>query len=188
MEQKTPKKKNGMKAGIAWAVVLVVLTAGVIVAFMTNGTTTRKSTGDVTTKTDSLYCSTANPKDGFFNPGDATGQSTTIKVVFDGDRADKISYHFEGSYASANDADTALAKMHAAYNNYMGENGLSAESLSPTFASSDGVAKINLYADTDKLNSMTAKLFFLGASEVKNSAEQLQKAYSSGGFSCNFRD
>lgn len=193
-ELKKKSKNEKLMSSIAtWIVIIAVsIGLGVAVFMLFRGEETHISTGTVETLIKSLVCNATNPKNPFFVSDTAEEFNHEIKVTYHGETADKISYIYDGTYASNNMADTAGAALHADYNIYLGENGVYQESLYPTFSVVDNKLKVSLYADYKKLSSVTARLFFINAEEFHDlnnySAEELGNLYAEKGFSCEISE
>lgn len=191
MEATKSKKNNKLRyPEIVIGLVITVFIAAVTF-LITNRTETYTSGGDTNVSIGSLRCRSSNVTEPFFESPSALSYVHEVKVTFDGNGVDKLSYVYEGTYGSEQAADQARSEMHASYNKYMGSKGLDQESLYPTFHYDGATAKINLYAEREKgLNATTATLFFLNADEYvkinEYTTEALKKVYEEKGFSCDF--
>ena len=112
-----------------------------------------------------------------------------IKMLFENGGLSTISYAFDGVYASEDTAEIVRASLHADYNKYMANNGISAESLNPVFAHDGHDVKISLYAERKKLSSAVAPVFLISRDEYGRmndfSLESMQKLYEGKGFTCS---
>ena len=192
LEKKSKNKKMASLIATGIVIIAVSIGLGAAVFMLFRGEETHISTNTAETIIKSLVCNAANPKNPFFISETAENYNHEIKVTYRGETADKISYMYDGVYVSNSVADTAGASLHADYNIYMGENGVYQESLYPTFSVVDNKLKVSLYADYKKLNSVTAKLFFINAEEFHDldnySAEELSNLYAEKGFSCEISE
>ena len=190
--EKKSKNKKIISSAATWIVAIAVSIALSVVAFMlfsSKETHILANTTETTIR--SLVCSSADPKNPFFVSGTETNNHE-LKVTYRGETADKISYNYDGSYASNSVADTAGSSLHADYNIYMGENGSYQDNLYPTFSVVDNKLKVSLYTEYGKINSVTAKLFFINAEEFHDldnySIEDLGNLYAEKGFSCEISE
>ncbi len=183
---KNNKIRNGIIIGVVVALVVVAL------VFLLKGNETRVSGGNETKKLSVLDCEASQPTNPFFHNADTITPKHEIKVTFQGDDFDKISYNFFGNYRNNDIADTANASLHASYNNYMGEHKIYPELFYPTFIATDSSVKINLYAEKAKVQPSTGVFFFLSGEDVTNldnyTKDDLTRIYSSKGFSCTFHE
>ena len=188
--EKKSKNKKIISSMATWIVAIAVSIALSVAAFMLFGSKeTHISASTTETTIKSLVCNSANPKNPFFISETAETNNHELKVTYRGETADKISYNYDGSYASNSVADTAGSSLHADYNIYMGEN---AESLYPTFSVVENKLKISLYTEYRKLNTKNAILFFINADEYQGlgdySVDDLKNLYEGQGFSCEMSE
>lgn len=189
------KKSNKRKINYATAAVILIVVAILAVALwlLLSKNEVRTSEEGKKVSTGALYCTAKEPKDPFFVSEKAVEATHKIKVTFKNGEVDKLSYNYQGFYNSEDEADKDRTTFHASYNTYMGENGVSPESLTPIFDYSGSKSRIDLFAEQGKsLNVVTAKLFFLSISEYEDideyNEEKLEKVYVGKGFSCTFND
>lgn len=191
--EKKSKNKKIISSTTIWIVAIAVSIALSVAAFMLFGSKeTHISTSKTETTIKSLMCNSADPKNPFFVSETAETNNHVVKVTYRGEIADKISYNYDGSYTSSSVADTVGSSLHADYNIYMGKNGAYQESLYPTFSVVDNKLKVSLYTEYNKVNSVTAKLFFINAEEFHDldnySIEDLKNLYVEKGFSCEISE
>lgn len=181
---KVKKKDIGL---IVFAIVgaVVVFLVVWLVYNMLTPKVTNTSTEQRQTEYAAVKCTAAVPENAFFRAQGVGAQTHTIKLIFQDNKVDKISYEYEGDYGNEQAADKATTNMHIDYNEFMGPD---AESLSPAFAAVGTKAKINLLAKREKLNGKNAKIFYLNTDEVADIAnyepEKVEKIYEARGFSC----
>lgn len=190
--EKKSKNKKAMSLVATWIVILAVVIA-VVAFFMVNfrSTETYMSTSSDGATVGSLSCTAVNPENPFF-ASSAQNSNHELKITTRGQAKDKISYVYNGEYASNAAAETAGSSLHADYNIYMGENGIYQESLYPTFSVVENRLKVSLYTEFDKINSVTARLFFINADEFHElndySVEDMKVLYESKGFLCEMSE
>lgn len=172
---------------ITAGIVLVAVALGLGCYLWLNGSETRHSQSVEKYAISSLDCTASQPNDAFFAEKNAQKRSHKVKITFREDKADKITYTYEGTFSDNTTAEAVSSRFHADYNIYMGDNGLNPESLAPTFSAADATTYINLYGSYDKLNSATEKLFFLTNDEYSGgqSSSYLERVYGTKGFSCD---
>lgn len=192
MERKRYKRVNS-KTLFMIGVVFIVF--AVFVAFLfsiLNSKETRMSVDGGVDSVALLYCKSDTVLEPFFTSLDVTSYSHEIKVTFTNGKPDKISYNYYGKYNDDSAAMSASSALHAEYNIYMGKNNVYQETLYPTFVATGQDLKVNLYADRETLNLVTARLFFLSNDEYNdfydNSSDSLIKLYTNKGFSCTLSE
>lgn len=170
----------------------VVIAAGVAFALylLFRTTETRITNTGKDAKMSVLVCQAmAAADEGFFDTSGTHNIKQTIKITFTGDKSDKLSYTYEGTYSSSADASKANDNLHADYNNYMGAD---AEKLTPNFSAINDTLKISLFASKNQINAKTGKLFYLSGEEVAKFAEytdtSLKELYKGKGFSCELEN
>ena len=176
-----------MILGTIAVVAIAALVAWGLYSFF-NGNETYVSGGNEGESVSALDCKATAVSNPFFVSNTAQSVTHEIKVTFADGKANKLSYNYYGTYETPALAETANATLHADYNIYMGENGLSAERLYPTFVAVDNTVKINLFAEKGKLDVPTGKIFFLKADEAVDfftySSTVVSKIYNVQGFNC----
>ena len=115
-----------------------------------------------------------------------------IKMVFENGELSKVSYTFEGVYASTQMAEKVRATLHADYNKYMGNSGIDAGILNPVFTYNKNNVNVSLFTDRKKLSSTVAPVFLISRDEYGRmndfSLEKLQKLYEGKGFTCDVHE
>ena len=172
------------------AVSFLVIIAGFLLFVFLNRSETTSSDGGSGSSVGALDCKATSPVGPFFVSENALTSEHEVKVTFLRDVVDKLSYNYYGTFASEGVAENVRTNLHANYNIYMGKYNLNQESLSPTFTYNGNNAKVNLFVNREKLNNITARLFFLNPDEAANisnySSDQLKSLYTGKGFSCTF--
>lgn len=187
---------SSKRAKQVWSLVAVIIVVvAVIVALVLIGNLVFKnqeqriSSNEGQTVVRSMDCVAKQPQDAFFQDELATEAEHEIKVTYRNNDANKISYVYDGEYATFNDAEDAEAKLHADYNIYMKDL---ADSFSPNFSVIEDELKVSLFADAYDLGSATARMFFITPEEFENmedyNIDDLKQIYESKGFQCEFDD
>ena len=181
------ERKNEHLAGWA-AVVIIVALVLILSIILSQKKEVHISNGGQVLQVYSLECSSSGAEDTFFRPNEAQRYTETIRATFREDRLEDISYEFLGTYQTDAAVEQDIANLHARYNIYMGEQKVNPESLSPVFSPMNTKLKITLFGDKDKLNTATARMFFLTSDEVDKpktlSLKKIRKIYEAKGFAC----
>lgn len=191
MSEQDEAEKNSKMSRI---ILVGVIAVAIIIAlfFLLRGNETRTSGGGENEKLGILDCVSTQPTNPFFSYDGTISPKHEVKVTFNGEKVDKISYNFYGNYRDNATAEHASAVLHADYNKYMGARGIYQEIFYPTFIASDSSLKINLYAEKRDIQSATSMFFFLSGEEVNNldnyKKDDLTEIYESKGFSCTFHE
>lgn len=188
--------KKGLKnpKNIVILVVFLAILVGVVVFLISLFTpkTTYTSSGDGTTNTQSLYCTTKSKNvDGtFFDLSNADSASQAIKVIFKNKKIDNISYSATIAYSDNNVAKTEEAKLNTKYGTYVQDDGKNREIFSPNFSTNNNEVKISLYADLKQLNNHLAKIFLIDTNDSISSytSKVLSTLYKSKGFDCKAKE
>lgn len=180
-------EKRRSKTG--WIIGGVVVVAVILLSILLWPKGSYVSDGGRVTKVIALDCKATYLEDAFFKSEVAQRSTHEIRAIFKDNKFADISYIFEATYNSSEAVESENARLHADYNIYMSENGQSQELLEPSFANIKSKLKITLYGNKKRLNSVTAKLFFLdieGAQNIdKYSVDELEKVYKKKSFSCS---
>ena len=188
-----PDEKSKIKIRvIGTTVVLLVFLCVLGGFFLLRGTETRETSNKENYVISALICTASSPENVFFSSKLATSVKHTVKVTFKDEKADKISYSYEGELENNEKAESVMSAFHANYNIDMSNNGRDPESLTPSFVASDKTVRINLYSTVDNLNSAVAKFFFLTSEEqgkiATYSRKTVQKIYEKVGFKCEYNN
>lgn len=181
------KKKNNIKFAI---IILCCIALGVGTFFLFQEKTTNTSVKKDLDSVSPIICKSSNPSfESFFEDG-ANSSTYTIKYTFKNGKADKISFTYNGKYASAEDAEYANASAHASYNIFMSKTSKDSGVFSPSFSNTDSSMQINLFGDVKDLTSLTAGIFYIDADTFKKidftSLDEVVKNYENKNFSCTF--
>ena len=184
--------KQKRKKIIVQAVVLALIVA--IIAIVIVLLTYKKETRTIETNEDgdmtALVCSSHdNGETAFFKSDTAKEVEHKVKLVYNNDNLQKMSYEYTGEYETKDIAEHDDAVLHARYNRYMGEHDKKSEMLTPVFQVVDNKLAIKLYLDSYKdMNSVISKLFYIGSGLEgtigKNSLKDTKKYYEKKDFSC----
>ena len=139
-------------------------------------------------KIESMVCTSKDGNIGVFVSNRAKKVENKIKVFFENKVFNKISYNYTGEFETEEVAEDAKDIYLADYNIYMGEQGVSASILVPTFSQSDNTVLINLVTSRDDISATTARFFFLESIEYNNiknfPKERIRELYMKKGFIC----
>lgn len=195
MENGEVKKDNRNTKKIIILVVFLVLIIGLVILIVNllkdNVTTT--TSDDKTVSSTSLYCKTDSKdlEDAFFDVKDASDASQKIKVIFSHKKIDTISYDSTLKFENYETAKKREAELHFQYGSHMQNNGKTMTDYSPNFSVDDTEVKISLFASLKQLNSETAKIFLINASDSSletYSPKALAALYQSKGFTCEIKE
>lgn len=137
----------------------------------------------------SLHCEASHVEGAFFVSSVVQNYQHELKLIFRSGDLDDVSYRYEGVYNSDSMAEAAMAEMHTRYNKYMGRY---AENFNPVFSAVGTKARVSIYAEKGKINSVVAPIFFMNVEEFAKldeyKIEDFEKLYESKGFSCVFHE
>ena len=195
MGEMEEKKYRSLATKLLIAALLLAVVAG-IAWLLTSQTETRVSRKVGENEYGSLECTIGSMNEELapvIEPKDL-GESMkySIRMLFENGELSSISYTFDGVYAAETVAENVRASLHADYNKYMGNNGVSAESLNPVFMHDGHDVKISFYAERKKLSSAVAPVFLISRDEYGRmndfSLDNMQKLYEGKGFTCNAQE
>ena len=186
----TESKRNKQKLWYAGAVICVMVAMAAVLCLLFNGKETKISDNSGNNSISVLDCKASSPVvESFFEAKDAINNEHEIKITYQGNRVDKVSYTYTADFPSGKEADEANAVLHAKYNNYMAQYSLDPAKLGPTFTVVDNNFKINLFTDMSKIDPAMMGLFFLDNEDIglleSGKIESLKKIYFQKGFNCN---
>lgn len=101
--------------------------------------------------------------------------------------SNKLSTLYEtltAGYATTEEAEGAVAAIHADYNNYMGRYDTDPGTFFPTYNAIDGKAKISHYAEKSKLWTKLNRVFLL-PEDTDYSLDSIKTHFVSHNFECN---
>lgn len=189
MDEKSKPGKHIIRIAINSTIVAIMMVIGVI--FLINILTVKEtytSANNTVTNINSLYCRATNLEKSYF---DVTGTKSAlheIKVTFEEEKTNLISYTFTGTYNSEEDAKTHRDTMLAKLWKYLGANGFKHDYLKDDFSIIDNILRVNVIGNKDTLNSTTASVFSLETSEAtrfnNQTIDSLKKIYGAKGFEC----
>ena len=190
--EKSKKKRTFIDAVIIAAIAAIVALVVFLVTYKKETWITEEyDYGD----TLALACTSHenDPEVAFFSSETATSVEHIVKMVYNNDKVQKISYEYEGKYDSDDEAKEDSGAMHTKYNIYLGDHGIDHAILTPVFQYTGKKALIRLYLDDyNKMNSTLGKIFYIGNGMKdtvgKNSAKETKKLYENKGFSCIIND
>lgn len=184
--------KHKKRFGVVEFTALILIIAIVVILLLTLTGNSASYTSDVIKENSIsiLDCKSENPNEKFFSHNAESAVIHEIKITFDDNTIDKLTYTYTGRYATNSEAKDALSWMQGDYNKYMGTTSVYQEDLTPTFSAIGTEAIINLYFNANTFNSETARFVFLDDGEytaaINMSAKNIEKIYREKGFSCEF--
>ena len=158
-----------------------------ILIFAFRGKEINLSEGNTEKRIDSLSCSSTAPANSFFSSSNNTNLLHTVKITFRNGKADKFFYNLSGDYPSDDLAGGDAARFGVHYDKYMAGAGLSPKSLFTTFSNVGNELSVVIYAEADKINPVTAPIFFLikdFREETNYPIEDYRAMYEAENFSC----
>lgn len=192
MTEEKQKKGNKILVVKALSFALVIALIVWVIWLLNNQHEERTSVDAGQDDLSSLECTAKEVKkdDDFLFASESTDSyEFTMKAIFNTDKLDKLTYEFNGTYASDKLAENMEAKLRAKYYKYMEQNNLGTEYLNPVLADTDDNLKISFYAERKKLTSAVAPVFMITRDEYAKtsnfSLENLKKLYEGKGFSCS---
>ena len=190
----TNKKNKHTKQIVVLVVFLAVFAAVVLILVnLFNEKTTVTTGGSEVTSSSSLYCTTKskNIPDAFFDLTNADTANQAIKVLFKNKKIDNIAYNTTATYQDQDVAKNAHATLQVNFGKYNNGNSSNTGNISSNFSVDGNVVKINVYANSNQLNSSSAKIFLIDTSETgldSYTSKVLSTLYKTKGFSCESSD
>lgn len=170
------------------AVCLITVSVGIGVFLMLRGSESYTSVPGSEDVVGALVCRSQTQTNEILHIKDEVSFESEIKITYRNESLDKIAYNYNGVFQDARRAEAAASSAHANYNIYMGNNGLSIDSLSPAFLASGKNLRIDFYSTISKLSNAEASLFFLTDEEIRDvqnlTTQRIQSFYESKGFTC----
>lgn len=193
MKDLNSKKK---KLTIDTTIIMVLVVVMVFVVFMLTYKSERHIYDSVIENDTSALVCTSNNNDSetmFFSSEDATSIEHKIKLVYNDNKIDKMSYELTGEYVSESVAREAKGDFNTKYNIYIGDHDMNLNVLSPIFQYVDNKVRVGLYLDSfEKMNSAIGKLFYISSASLdsvsKSSENETKEYYEKKGFSCIIND
>ncbi len=150
---------------------------------------TRTSSYDEGDDLSALFCSSYDPADPFYVPPMAVENRHEIRVAYNNDRPESISYVYTGKYNSTEDADSGDTNFHIEYDMYVGLVKSDKSKITTSFSDVGLESRESLFARVIDLDERIARLFFLNPEELnilrQGESEQLKNAYENKGFICH---
>ena len=185
MEAEMERKKFYNYAALAAIICVLAL----IIYLFLNKRETHITEDKPETIMSAVLCSANGPGEAFFTSSSANTIENEIKVLFKNDALDSLFYTYTGVYSSLEKIEHDDAVLHAKYNTYFGDYGVSPSILSPSFSTTNTKLIITLYAEnTELIDGVTAKLFFIN-NDIINifkgySKEEVELYYEKQSFAC----
>lgn len=184
------RKKKALIRAVAFA--LIIAFVAILILLLTNKKETLITQGTQDSNATLLKCEITHFEDAFFKHSTVQNTKHEIDISLLDDRISKMTYDYTGTYNSMEAAVSAEARLHADYNKYMSQAGLSPESYNPVFNAVKTKVRISLYAELKKMNSVIGKIFSLDEDEVKHlgdyGASEMKKIYEKKSFACSLKD
>ena len=193
MEKNGKKKSKKALIIYAFSIAIIAGIVAIVIFALTNKRETHTYVNRNNGETSGLKCTIDKNDNAFFVSDLATELKHTIKIMYNDNNINKVSYEYDGIYDSAEEAKKDVGKMHTNYNIYMGDHGVDHEILTPVFQYDEKKARIRLYLDDyRKMNSTIGKVFYIGSgiqdTIAKESIEETKKIFENKGFSCIISD
>ena len=184
------KKKSALIRAVAFALIIALI--AIIILLLTNKRETIITQETQDSDATLLKCEITHLEDAFFKHDTVQNTKHEIDISLLDDKISKMTYDYTGTYNSEKAAIDAEAWLHADYNKYMSQAGLSPESYNPVFNAVKTKVRISLYAELKKMNKVIGKIFSLGEDEVKHlgdyGASEMKKIYEKKGYTCSLKD
>lgn len=184
------RRKKALMRAVVFT--LIVAFVAIVILLITNKRETLITQESQDSNATILKCEITYLEDAFFKYSTVQNTKHEIDISLLDDRMSKATYDYTGTYNSMEAAVSAEARLHANYNKYMSQAGLSPESYNPVFNAVKTKVRISLYAELKKMNSVIGKIFSLDEDEVKHlgdyGASEMKKIYEKKGFSCSLKD
>ena len=171
---------------LIFAIIVIPLSYLVLNFFSAEETYT--SASNTTTSIDSLHCSTNRLDNPFFKINNANSILHEIKITFRDNKPDLISYKLTGTFDDKKTArgqgDSTLSRLWS----YLQDHGLAYNYIENSHSVIDNTASIDIIADKEKLNNITASIFSMETAEASKFGDQtmesLKRLYANKGFVC----
>lgn len=185
--------KNNFKIkSTVMIVILVMISLIAVLWWIFNNKNERHVSSDKEiNKSQSLNCISGSHNGLFFESDMVISVKHNIKILFRNNSPNSISYIFDASYPTEQQAKTGEAILHVYYSKYMIDNGSNGEVLNPVFSVNGTEINFLLHSEWNKLDSVSAKVFLID----RNDFEQADKydindfahLYENKGFICEIK-
>lgn len=187
---KSEKKKLIIQIVI---VVLIALLCGIVTWILTSGKETYTVSTTEHDKSVSVVCeiNTAQ-EDSFFDYKNFNKINQQVKTVFVNNELKKIFYSSATEYDSAETASSMSATLLARYNIYLGKFNIPHSKMNSSFDTVNSTLRIDIYTESDNINSYTGKIFYIDSDEFYNikssNPNTLKNIFIGKGFSCKTQE
>ena len=189
MSESNTRRQQILYIGIVVAIVIALIA---ILCLLFNGNRTYTSDNGTSYSISVLHCEASDIDGAFFAPDNTINNKHEIKITYQQDTVNKISYTYKSDYQTTASADNVNAVLHAKYNKYMAQYDLDPMTLNPIFSVIDNKLSINLLSEVSDINTPIGVLFFLDSNEVTQithtSLDSLSKVYTQKGFVCKIKE
>ena len=171
---------------IVLGIILVLVASVLLFVFFMHGKTTFVNSGVKIEDSDSISCISKSVKYPF--TGVYEDSELSVKILFNNGKAETISLVNVLYLDSVDDAKKAAAACGAAMDIRFGKDGLSANSFSATYASSDNKMTMTLYTHIGEVQGVSKKYFLLDDINEGSSMDEYVSGYEKMGFECSKKE
>lgn len=184
------EKKNNKSLIIRGiSLILVICFIGIVIWLLTYSRETTTITNHDNSVSSSLECNSSHPVEPFFHSSNSTKAKHVIRLLFKNDVLNEMSYDYDASFETEDDATYAEAVLHAKYNQYMGEHRLYKDDYSPSFNVIENKVRMSIYADGKKITKSVLPLFYIPDENFEElndlKPKDLKNIYAKQGFTCS---
>ena len=181
-------KKRSKKRWILVSAALFIICIAILLCSLLMGDKTYYSSNHTEERSMYLVCSVQTFEEPFFPEYYSITSEHQIKIIFNNEKPNKISYTYSGTYASSELAKQVASDFRAKYNIFLNKLGVDIASFDPIFNTIDNKTTVNLFANGSNLNPATAPLFLLKPDEAMNfhnySSNEIMDVYKTKGMAC----
>lgn len=185
------KEQNGRLYRFILAAILSFIAILVILMLIfLPGKTTNISEARGDNETQYLNCSKRGGFD-YVLLGDVKEEDVAfdIRIKYLNDGLEELNIKISKEFQDSKAAEVFANDLHANYNIYVGERGVSGKAMTPSYNYVDGVGRMTLFMENEALDRRTAPLVFLSDEAIEDeSIDALQGYYKGSGFSCNIKE
>ncbi len=185
------KDKSSILVISGATLIVIAVTIALIVFFWPKEVRTSTNSSE-TTSIASLICKSEYFPGAFFSDTEAKSQQYTIKVTYQDDKFNNVSFSYVSTFNSNEKADTAESKMHAKFNLYMYDYGLDPEKYNPNFRNLNNEVRVDLFSSSENMSSALARIILSNDATVAlftdNKHKALSDAYNKIGYSCEYSE
>lgn len=186
------KKDKSSILMISGATLIVIAVTIALIVFFWPKEVRTSTNSSGTTSIASLICKSEYFPGAFFSDTEAKSQQYTIKVTYQNDKFNNVSFSYVGTFNSNEKADASESKMHAKLNLYMYDYGLDPEKYDPNFRNLKNEARIDLFSSSENMSDALARVILSSNATAdlftKSKYEHLSSAYNKIGYSCEYSE